>query len=192
MKYSELRKIDVSPFVQQKGKLSYISWVYAVDQLQQLDESATWEYKFFDGRPYCAVGDTLLVFCTVKAFGRERTAFLPVMDHKNRAIANPDAFAVNTCMQRCLAKAIALHGIGISVYAGEDLPDAEPHGPLSDEEATELLAKIHTAAALDELKIAWGQARATAVERGDLGMAERFDRAKDARKAQLTQIKEAA
>ena len=64
-----------------------------------------------------------MVFCTVTAFGQARTMQLPVMDHRNRAIANPDAFAVNTAMQRALVKAIALHGLGLYIYAGEDLPD---------------------------------------------------------------------
>jgi hypothetical protein len=69
-----------------------------------------------------------MVFCTVRAFGKRRTAQLPVMDYYNRAIPNPDAYQVNTAMQRCLAKAISLHGIGLYIYAGEDLPalEAEP------------------------------------------------------------------
>ena len=64
----------------------------------------------------------MMVFCSVHAFGKSMTAQLPVMDHRNKAIPNPDAMAVNTAMQRCLAKAIALHGIGLYIYAGEDLP----------------------------------------------------------------------
>ncbi len=66
-----------------------------------------------------------MVFCTVTAFGKRRTAQLPVMDYYNRAIPNPDAYQVNTAMQRCLAKAISLHGIGLYIYAGEDLPALE-------------------------------------------------------------------
>jgi hypothetical protein len=65
----------------------------------------------------------------VTAFGVPRTAQLPVMDHRNKAIANPDAFQVNTAMQRCLAKAIALHGIGLYIYAGEDLPEGATEAP---------------------------------------------------------------
>jgi hypothetical protein len=57
------------------------------------------------------------------------TAQLPVMDYRNKAIPNPDAFAVNTAMQRCLAKAIALHGLGLYIYAGEDLPDEDKVQP---------------------------------------------------------------
>jgi hypothetical protein len=66
-----------------------------------------------------------MVFCTVEAFGKSRTAQLPVMDFRNKAIHNPDAFAVNTAMQRCLAKAISLHGLGMYIYAGEDLPQED-------------------------------------------------------------------
>ena len=86
----------------------------------QLDESASWEYA----EPR-AFGETMMVFCTVRAFGKSRTAQLPVMDFRNKAIHNPDAFSVNTAMQRCLAKAISLHGLGMYIYAGEDLPMAE-------------------------------------------------------------------
>jgi hypothetical protein len=53
------------------------------------------------------------------------TAQLPVLNFRNQAIPNPDAMAVNTAMQRCLAKSIALHGIGIYIYSGEDLPESE-------------------------------------------------------------------
>jgi hypothetical protein len=69
-----------------------------------------------------AFGDSLMVFCKVTAFGKSRTAQLPVMNYRNQAIPNPNAYEVNTAMQRCLAKAISLHGIGLYIYAGEDLP----------------------------------------------------------------------
>ena len=62
----------------------------------------------------------------VTAFGKTMTAQLPVLDYANKALKNPDAMAVNTAMQRCLAKAIALHGIGLYIYQGEDLPDISP------------------------------------------------------------------
>jgi hypothetical protein len=125
-KFSELRKIDVSGIVEKKMGLSYLSWAWAVDTLLLNDPAATWEY-----REPVRWNDTVMVFCTVKAFGVERTAQLPVMDHRNKAVPNPDAFQVNTAMQRCLAKAIALHGIGLYIYAGEDVPkDQESANPL--------------------------------------------------------------
>jgi hypothetical protein len=120
VKYAELRKVDVSKYVEKKNGLTYLSWAWAVDQLLMQDPTATWEYaepKMF--------GHTMMVFCTVNAFGVSRTAQLPVMNHRNQAVDNPDSFQVNTAMQRCLAKAIALHGLGLYIYNGEDLPPSE-------------------------------------------------------------------
>jgi len=132
MNYSELRKINVNDYIERKNGLAYLSWSWAVDQLLQLDSTATWSY----GEPRL-FGDTLMVFCTVEAFGKSRTAQLPVMDFRNKAIHNPDAFSVNTAMQRCLAKAISLHGLGMYIYAGEDLPqeDTETKAPKQEVEA---------------------------------------------------------
>jgi hypothetical protein len=132
--FSTLRTIDVGAQIEKKNGLSYLSWAFAVDQLLLADPSATWEYRF--GKelvgpaenpvlvevPYVRIGGTAMVFCTVNAFGVCRTAQLPVMDNRNKAITNPDSFQLNTAMQRCLAKAIALHGIGLYIYAGEDVP----------------------------------------------------------------------
>lgn len=115
--FEKLAKINVAEHIEKKNGLSYLSWVWAVDQLLRTDPAAAWFY----GEPE-KWGETVMVFCTVTAFGKAMTAQLPVMDHKNKAIANPDAFAVNTAMMRCLVKAIALHGLGLYIYAGEDLP----------------------------------------------------------------------
>ena len=120
MNYAELRKVNVNDHIEKKNGLSYLSWAWAVDTLLQNDATATWEY----GEPK-QFGETLMVFCTVNAFGKSMTAQLPVMDYRNKAIPNPDAMAVNTAMQRCLAKAIALHGLGLYIYAGEDLPEED-------------------------------------------------------------------
>ena len=120
MQFKELRQINVGQHIEKKNGLSYLSWSWALDQLLQLDDSATWEY--LDPKRF---GDTLMVFCRVTAFGKSRTAQLPVMNFRNQAISNPNAYDVNTAMQRCLAKAISLHGIGLYIYAGEDLPTPE-------------------------------------------------------------------
>ena len=118
--FATLASINVNAHIEKKNGLSYLSWAWAVDQLLRADAAATWEY-----REPVMWGDTVMVFCSVTAFGKTMTAQLPVMDHRNKAISNPDAMAVNTAMQRCLAKAIALHGIGLYIYAGEDVPLAE-------------------------------------------------------------------
>jgi hypothetical protein len=120
MNYNELRKINVSDHIEKKNGLSYLSWAWAVDTLLQQDPTATWGY----GEPK-QFGETLMVFCTVHAFGKSMTSQLPVLNFRNQAIPSPDAMAVNTAMQRCLAKAIALHGIGLYIYSGEDIPESE-------------------------------------------------------------------
>jgi len=120
MNYTDIRSINVNRHIEKKNGLSYLSWAWAVDQLLLLDSEASWEY----GEPRW-FGESLMVFCTVSAFGKRRTAQLPVMDFYNRPISLPDAYEVNTAMQRCLAKAISLHGIGLYLYAGEDLPEVE-------------------------------------------------------------------
>lgn len=121
--YEKLRAINVSDRIEKKNGLSYLSWAFAVDTLLQADASANWEYQ-----PAEMYGETMMVRCAVTAFGKTMTAHLPVMDHRNQPIPMPNAFQVNTAMQRCLVKAIALHGIGLYIYAGEDLPaTAESH-----------------------------------------------------------------
>lgn len=129
--YMKLRALDVSKHIEKKGQLSYLSWPWAVDQLLQSDPMATWEYK--EPTRY---GATMMVHCAVTAFGKTMTCQLPVMDHKNKAVADPDAFQVNTAMQRCLVKAIALHGLGLYIYAGEDLPESPPEPMLTLDQLT--------------------------------------------------------
>lgn len=128
--FAKLAAINVNAKVEKKNNLSYLSWAWAVDQLLRHDPSATWAYN----EPV-KWGETVMVSCTVTAFGKPMTMQLPVMNHRNQAIANPDAFAVNTAMQRCLVKAIALHGLGLYIYAGEDLPLDE--GSAADDEFAE-------------------------------------------------------
>jgi hypothetical protein len=141
--FNELKKINVNEHTEKKGSLTYLSWAWAVDQLLSNDPAATWEYK--EPKQF---GDTLMVFCSVTAFGKTMTSQLPVLDYKNKAVINPDAMAVNTAMQRCLAKAIALHGIGLYIYAGEDLPQNEP---ASQDDIEDVIKKINKAESVDEL-----------------------------------------
>lgn len=145
--FAELRKINVNEHIEKKNNLSYLSWAWALDYLLQLDENATWRYD--DPVSY---GDSLMVFCTVTAFGRSRTAQLPVMDYKNKAIPRPDSFAVNTAMQRCLAKAISLHGIGLYIYNGEDLPSEGVDAEVPVKKPDEYVAPVFTILELEEEK----------------------------------------
>jgi len=124
--FIRMAAVNVNDHVEKKQGLSYLPWAWAVDQLLRADPTATWEYRDCSGAPHLTLPDgTAMVFCTVTAFGQSRTMQLPVMDHRNRAIVNPDAFAINTAMQRALVKCVALHGLGLYLYAGEDLPDGD-------------------------------------------------------------------
>lgn len=116
--FNELRKIDVSGHTEKKNGLTYLSWAWALDVLLQNDPEANWEFL----EPIQCGKGTLMVVCAVTAFGKTITMHLPVMDFKNKAIADPDAMELNKAMMRCLAKAIAAHGIGLYIYAGEDVP----------------------------------------------------------------------
>jgi hypothetical protein len=171
-KYLELRNVDVSDKIEKKNGLSYLSWAWAVDTLLQHDPQATWSY----GQPVL-FGETVMVFCTVNAFGKSMTSQLPVMDYRNKAVPNPDAFAVNTAMQRCLAKAIALHGLGLSLYVGEDLWDDVPV------DTTDLLYKISKSTDLVELKVNFASAYKEVAK--DKEALKKVNDAKEKRKAEL-------
>ena len=173
--YQEIRTINVNENTEKKGKFTYLSWAWAVDQLLQLDPQATWEYK---DPVYFA--ETLMVFCSVTAFGKTMTAQLPVMN-MNKAIANPDAFQVNTAMQRCLAKAIALHGLGLYIYAGEDIPDEEEVDLTG--QADIWVKAINTAKDIDELKVIYGNAYHQLSK--DKSAVAKISAAKDAKKTEL-------
>lgn len=138
--FKEIAKTDVSNLIEKKGKFNYLSWSHCCEELLKLDQLATWEYK----EPLTLPDGSMMVFCTVKAFGKEMTAQLPVIDFKNQAIKSPNTMQLNTAMQRCLAKAIALYGIGLFVFQGEDLPpkDVLEHiGNVYDEQGIDAARK---------------------------------------------------
>lgn len=115
--FAALAAIDVSKHIEKKGNLSYLSWPWAVEKLMRADPMACWEFHAPE-----MYGESMMVSCTVTAFGKPIKMHLPVMDHRNQAAKNPDAVLINKNMMRCLVKAIACHGLGLHIYAGEDLP----------------------------------------------------------------------
>jgi hypothetical protein len=129
--FVELSKINVNEHVERKGQFSYLSWPFAVSQLRQFDPVATWQVLRFDGLPYLNTEAGCFVEVAVCVKGVSLSQIHPVLDSKNRPILAPTAFDINTSIQRCLVKAIALHGLGLYLYSGEDLPLA------SDEPKTE-------------------------------------------------------
>lgn len=138
-KHLELLSKNVNEHIEKKGNLAYLSWSWAWSEALKADEKAYFEVKMFGDLPYCSIGQTCMVWVTVTLFGKPLMCQLPVMDNRNKAIANPDAFAVNTAIMRCLAKAVALHGLGLYVYAGEDLPEPEPVQAISQEQEANIV-----------------------------------------------------
>lgn len=120
--FKTLSEVDVSDHIELKGQFSYLSWPFAVSQLRLADPTATWEVKRFNGLPYMAAETGYFVEVAVTVQGITLSQIHPVLDADNIPIAMPTSFDINTSIQRCLVKAIALHGIGLGLYTGEDLP----------------------------------------------------------------------
>jgi len=124
----DLLKLNVNEHTEKKNGLTYLSWAWAWAKALTVDPAATFNVHTFNRdqyspMPYMDVNGTGLVWVTVTLFGKPMTCMLPVMDYKNKPILNPDAFAVNTAIMRCMTKALALHGLGTYIYAGQDLPE---------------------------------------------------------------------
>ncbi len=130
--FVELSKINVNEHVERKGQFSYLSWPFAVSQLRQFDPSATWHVQRFDGLPYLNTEAGVFVEVAVCVKGVSLSQIHPVLDSKNRPILAPTAFDINTSIQRCLVKAIALHGLGLYLYSGEDLPLASDEAKIGE------------------------------------------------------------
>jgi hypothetical protein len=125
-----LLELDVQKHVEKKNGLSYLSWAWAWAEALKADPAAKFHVDTFQRAdattvPYMDINGTAMVWVRTTLFGKEMTCFLPVMDHRNKPIPNPDAFQVNTAIMRCMTKCLALHGLGLNVYAGEDLPMVE-------------------------------------------------------------------
>ncbi|PFM62567.1 hypothetical protein COJ48_18925 [Bacillus cereus] len=123
--FSKLAQIDCSEHVEKKGRFSYLSWAWAVKKLREVDPTATWEVKRFDGVPYLKTDCGYFVEVEVTVQGLPLSQIHPILNNQNKPIAEPNSFDINTSIQRCLVKAIALHGLGLYIYAGEDLPETQ-------------------------------------------------------------------
>lgn len=124
--FAQLYVINVNEFVEKKGGFSYLSWPYAVAQLRLADPQATWEVRRFNGLPFLVTDAGVFVEVAVTVHGVTLSQIHPVLDSRNRPLMAPSSFDINTSLQRCLVKAIALHGLGLYLYAGEDLPQPLP------------------------------------------------------------------
>jgi len=137
--FTELDQVDVTKHIEKKGRFSYLSWAYAVRELKKRHPASCWEVHEYDGAPYMKTECGYFVKVSVIVNATEMTQIHPVLDNSNKSIAKPNAFQINTSIQRCLTKAIALHGLGIHLFAGEDLP---PSPPLDENQVKELIGSI--------------------------------------------------
>jgi len=148
--FTELDRVDVTKHIEKKGKFSYLSWAYAVRELKRRHPGATWIVHEWEGMPYVKTECGFFVKVSVIVSDVEMTQVHPVLDHNNKTVAAPNAFQINTSIQRCLAKAIALHGLGIHLYAGEDLPPSPPLDDLQQKELLDLLNDRNTEVGLQK------------------------------------------
>lgn len=131
-RFETLAAINCSDKIEKKGKLSYLSWAWAWDQFKRIyPDSYFTVYETPNGCIYWTDGKTCWVKTGVTLvdgdYSLELIERLPVMDNRNESIPleRVTSRAVNDSIQRSLTKAVARHGLGLYVYAGEDLPEIE-------------------------------------------------------------------
>jgi len=158
--FEEIYRIDVGEHIEKKANLSYLSWAWAHAEMKKIDPDA--QITIHEFPEYIQIGDTVQtalkpflrdeggawVKVSVTLNNRTETEYLPVMDMRNKAVINPDATTVNKNIKRCFVKALALHGLGLYVYAGEDLPEVEPPKPATPEQIKALTKEIENMAQL--------------------------------------------
>ena len=185
--WKTLSLVDVSDHTEEKNGLTYLSWAWAWGIVKDHYPSAKYTKHLHDGaggsRPYM-LDENGYAFVTVSVDieGNSQTEVLPVLNHANKAVANPDSFQVNTALQRCLAKCCAMHGLGHYIYAGEDLPNGaeakhivtSADGKKEEVEGVELVAKVFNTFIPDcqtvpALRKFWSdnQGARSALEKGD-------------------------
>ena len=126
--FSVLNAINVNGKTEKKNGLTYLSWAWAWGEVKKLHPDATYTiYENAQGWNYHTDGNTCWVKTGVTVNGIEHIEYLPVMDFKNASIKadKVTSFDVNKAIQRSLTKAVARHGLGLYIYAGEDLPEEE-------------------------------------------------------------------
>lgn len=200
--WETLSAINVNDHIEKKSGFSYLSWSWAwatlMDHYPDAEfyfENQTGEHGLLNNDGVIRYPDgTAEVRCVLTVDATTHTMWLPVMDYKNQAIKNPNARDINDAKMRCLVKAMSLFGLGLYIYAGEDLPDASKQKPapaadpiagLADEKS-QLLKAVTDAATLDDLKAAFTKASKYARNRNDDVLLAEITKTKDARKAALS------
>lgn len=143
--FRELNSIDCSEKVEKKNGLTYLAWAFAWGEVKKRFPDATYTiYENNDGWLYHTDGQTCWVKTGVTVNGIEHIEYLPVMDNKNQSIpqSKVTSFDVNKAIQRSLTKACARHGLGLYIYAGEDLPEDAERVPDPVEFCTDCMKQI--------------------------------------------------
>ena len=164
--FSVLNAVNVNEHTEKKNGLTYLSWAWAWQEVKKRFPDAQYTiYERPDGVNYWTDGRTCWVKTGVTINGLEHIEELPVMDYRNASIpleklASTD---VNKAIQRSLTKACARHGLGLYIYAGEDLPESEqppaPEPVKADSPAVEVqVAKDMCATAMRAYKQRSGKA----------------------------------
>ena len=138
--FTELNAVNVNGKTEQKNGLTYLSWAWAWAEVKKLHPDASYTiYENADGWCYHTDGRTAWVKTGVTVEGIEHIEYLPVMDFKNRSIPleSITSFDVNKAIQRSLTKACARHGLGLYIYAGEDLPEDASGKPAEKQKAAD-------------------------------------------------------
>lgn len=124
MNFNEIFSIDVNEKTEKKGNLTYLSWAWAWAEFKKIYPKATYKVTQFDGT-YCTGNEKIgwMVRTEVSAEDLTYEMWLPVMDGRNQTILAPKMTEINKTIMRCLAKNLAMFGLGLYIYAGEDLPE---------------------------------------------------------------------
>lgn len=154
--FATLNAINCNEHTEQKNGLTYLSWSWAWAEVKKAYPTAFYTiYENANGLNYHTDGNTAWVKTGVTIEGIEHIEYLPVMDFKNKAIpvANLTSFDVNKAIQRSLTKACARHGLGLYIYAGEDLPEDEKKAIVNEIETAKYA--INNAPTSAEIKRLW-------------------------------------
>lgn len=158
--FEMLQSINCNGHTEKKGGLTYLSWAWAWQMVKKTFPDASYTiYENKDGWNYHTDGRTCWVKTGVTVNGQEHIEYLPVMDYKNNSIplAKVTSTDVNKSIQRSLTKACARHGLGLYIYAGEDLPagEAEAVKEQMDVAVEEALLAVKEAKTREELVRLW-------------------------------------
>ena len=127
--FKTLSEINVNGKTEKKGKFTYLSWAFAWAELKKVSPTATSKVYHDENTnmPYFASKAGVIVKVGITIDGLEHISYLPIMDFRNASIPSDiiNMMDVNKAIQRCTVKAIALHGLGLYIYAGEDLPEEQ-------------------------------------------------------------------